>query len=69
MCLDNQFRSSSLESYTALDTDNGVAHIGITSDGIAGTNLLNLLDSLYTISEFLTVYTHYLTFLELNLQK
>ena len=69
VCLDNQFRSSSLESYTALDTDNGVAHIGITSDGIAGTNLLNLLDSLYTISEFLTVYTHYLTFLELNLQK
>ena len=69
MCLDDQFRSCSLEAYTPLDADDGVANVGIAPDGIRSTNLLYLLDGLDTVVELLTVYTNNLTLFELNLQQ
>ena len=69
VCLDNELRSSSLEAYTALDADDGIAHVGVAADGVAGTNLLNLLDGFDAVVELLAVDTDDLTLFELNLQQ
>lgn len=48
---DNQHRSGSLETYTAFDADNRIAHVHITSDTVCGTDLFYLLDRLDRIIE------------------
>ena len=67
MSLDNQFRSGGLKSHTTLDTDDGIAHVAIATNGIRSTNLFNLLDGGNLIIKLLTVDGHDLTFLEGNL--
>ena len=67
MSLDNQFRSGGLKSYTTLDTDDGIAHVAVTSNSIGSTNLLNFLDGGNLIIKLLAVDGHDLTFLEGNL--
>ena len=67
--LDDQLRSSGLKTYTTLDTDDGVTHIGITTDGIRGTDLLDLLDSLHLVIEMLSIHGHDLSLLKLDLQQ
>ena len=69
MRFDNELRGCSLEAYATLNTDDGVAHVGITTDGIRSTNLLDLLDGLNLIIELFTIDSHDLTFLESNLQR
>ena len=69
MGLDDQLRSSGLKTYTSLDADDRVAYVRIAADGIAGTNLLDLLDGLDLVIEVLTIDSDNLTFLELDLQQ
>ena len=69
MSLDNQFRSGGLETYTTLDADNRVAYVSVTANGIAGTNLLNLLDSLNLIVELFTIDGNNLTLVESDFQQ
>ena len=66
--LDDELRSCSLESYTTLDTDDGVTHVAVATDGVRSTNLLNLLDGCNLIIKLLAVDSHNLTLLEGNLQ-
>ena len=68
MGLDDQLRSSGLKAYTSFDTDDRVAYVCVAADGIAGSNLLNLLDGLDLVVEVLTVDSDNFTFLELDLQ-
>ena len=68
MSLDDELRSCSLESYTTLDTDDGVTHVAVATDGVRSTNLLNLLDGCNLIIKLLAVDSHNLTLLEGNLQ-
>jgi hypothetical protein len=67
--LDNQLRSGGFKAYTSFDADNRVAYVRIAADGVAGTNLLDLLDGLDLVVEVLTVDSDNLTFLELDLQQ
>ena len=69
MGLDDEFRRSCLKAYATLDTDNGVAYVGITADGIAGANLLNLLDGLDTVVELFAVDSDDFALVEGNLQQ
>lgn len=64
-----RLRSSGLKAYTSFDADDRVAYVRIAADGIAGTNLLDLLDSLDLVVEVLTVDSDNLAFLELYLQQ
>ena len=66
--LDDELRSCSLESYTTLDTDDGITHVAVATDGVRSANLLNLLDGSHLIIKLLAVYSHDLTLLEGNLQ-
>ena len=68
MCFDDELRGCGLETYTTLDANDGVAHIGITTDGIRGTNLLDFLDGFHAIVIFLSVDTNDLALFKLNLQ-
>ena len=67
MGLDDEFGCCCLETYTTLDAYDGVAYVGIAADGVRGTNLLNLLDSLDLVVKVLTVDTNDLTLLKLYL--
>ena len=69
MGLDNQFGSSSLETYTALDAYDGVAYVGIASNSIRCTNLLNLLDGFHFVCVLFAIDGNNLTFIEGNLQQ
>ena len=66
--LDDELRSCSLESYTTLDTDDGVTHVAVATDSVRSTNLLNLLDGCNLIIKLLAVDSYNLTLLEGNLQ-
>ena len=66
--LDDELRSCSLESYTTLDTDDGITHVAVATDGVRSTNLLNLLDGSNLVIKLLAVDRHDLTLLEGNLQ-
>ena len=67
MSLDDKLRSGSLETYTALDADNGVAHVAVAADGIRGSYFFYLLDGSNLVVEFLVVDSYNLTLLEGNL--
>ena len=69
VCLDDELGGCSLETYTALDANDSITHVGITTNGIRSTNLLNFLDGLDVVVELLTIHSHNLTLLELNLQQ
>lgn len=45
----------SLEANASFDADNGIANIAVAAYGIAGTNLLNLLNGFHLIVEVLAV--------------
>ena len=66
--LDDEFRSCGLEGYTTFDADDGITHITVTTDGIAGANLLNLLDGFDFIIKMLIIDSYDLSLLESNLQ-
>ena len=66
--LDDEFRSCGLEGYTTFDADDGITHITVTTDGIAGANLLNLLDGFDLIIKMLIIDSHDFSLLEGNLQ-
>ena len=55
MCFDNQFRCCGLKADTTLDADNGVTHVSITANGIAGANLFYLLNSLNLVVELFAI--------------
>ena len=69
MSLDDEFRGSSLKAHTALNADDGVAHIAVTANGIAGSYLLDFLNGLHLVVERLSVDGHNLTLFEGNLQQ
>ena len=66
--LNDELRSRSLESYTPLDTDDGVTHVAVATDSVRCTNLLNLLDGSHLVIKLLAVDSYNLTLLEGNLQ-
>ena len=66
--LDDELWSGSLESHATLDTDDGVAHVAVATDGVGCTNLFNLLDGSNLVVEFLSVHGYYLALVECNLQ-
>ena len=41
---DDEHGGCCLEAYTALDADNGVAHVAVTTDGVGCANLFNSLN-------------------------
>ena len=69
MSLDDEFRCCGFKAYTPLDTDDSVAHVGITANGIGGTNFLYLLDGFHAVGELLAVDTNDFALVELNLQQ
>ena len=64
MCTDNQHGSSSLETYTAFDTDNCITHVHITADTVCCTNLFHFLDSLDRVVKLLVVDSFQFPFFE-----
>ena len=68
MSLNNQFRSSGLETYATLNADDGVTHVGITSNSVRSTDLLYFLDGLDPVVKVLAIHANNFAFLELNLQ-
>ena len=68
VCLNDDLRSSGLEAYPSLDTDDRVTHIAVAADGIACTDLLNLLNGFHLVIEMLAIDSLDLTFLESDTQ-
>ena len=68
VCLNDDLRSSGLEAYPPLDTDDRVTHIAVAADGIACTDLLNLLNGFHLVIEMLAIDSLDLTFLESDTQ-
>ena len=68
MSLDDKLWSCCLEADTTLDANDGIADIAVTANGIAGTNLFDLLDSLDLIVEVLAIDSIDFSFLKCNLQ-
>ena len=64
MSLDDELWSCSLKANTSLYADDGVADIAVTTDSVAGTNLLDLLYRLHLVVKLLAVYGCNLTLLE-----
>ena len=69
MRTDNQHRSRRLETDTALDTDDGVAHMAVAADGVGSTYLFYLLYGLDLIIIFHAVHATNLPFLETEFQQ
>lgn len=62
MGTDNQHRSSSLESYTPFDTDNGIPNVHVAADTVGRTDLLHFLNSLDRIIKLLVINSFQFTF-------
>ena len=68
MSTDDEHGSSGLEAHATLDADDGVAHMTVATDGVAGAYLLDLLYGLYLIVELLSVDGADFSLLEANLE-
>ena len=68
MCTDDEHRSCSFKSHTALDADDGVAHMAVAADAVSGADLLHLLYGLYLVVIFLSVDRAELALVEAELQ-
>ena len=66
---DNQHRSRRLETDTALDTDDGVAHMAVAADGVGSTYLFYLLYGLDLIVILHAVHATNLPFLKPSFQQ
>ena len=69
MGLDDELGCSGLKTYTTLDADDSVTHVGIAADGVAGTNLLNLLDGFDLVIKLLAIDGNNLALVKGNLQQ
>ena len=66
--LDDELRSRSLKTYTALDANDGVAYVAVATNAVGCANLLYLLDGSHLVVKLLAVDGYYLALLERNLQ-
>ena len=68
MCSDDQHGSSCFETDTAFDTDDGVAHVHVTSDTVCSSDFLYFLNSLDLVVEHFAIDSIQFTFLEFQFQ-
>ena len=69
VCTNDEHGGCCLETYTALDADDGVAHMAITADSVGCANLLNCLDSLNLVLVACAVDRNEFALLETELQQ
>ena len=69
MRLDDQFGSGSLKAHTSLDAYDGIAHVGIATNGVRGPYLFYLLDGSHLVVEVLIVHSHNLALVEGYLER
>ena len=65
---DNQHGGCSLEAYTALDADDGVAYVAVATDSVCRTNLFHLLNGGNLVLIFHSVHAANLALLESDAQ-
>ena len=68
VCTDDKHRSGSLKAYAALDTDDGVAYVAVTTDAVSSAYLLYSLYGLYLVVILRSVDRYQLALLETELQ-
>ena len=64
MGADDEHRCCCLESYAALDADDGVAHMAVAADSILCSDFLNGLNGLHMVCVFSAIHRAEFAFLE-----